>query len=210
MKDKIEVNLQSSIRIKDKRNTIYFDPFKINKERHDADMILITHDHFDHLDIDSINNLMHDETLVVVPNSIMSECIKKGIPTNQLISVSPNKKYNILGYFIDTIPSYNKNKEFHPKDKNYVGYLITMNNEKIYVSGDTDITSENKKVKCDIALVPIGGTYTMDYTEAAKLINIIKPKTVIPTHYKTVVGSDEDAKKFSELLDKDIECLIKY
>ena len=210
MKEKIEVNLQSSIRIKDNKNTIYFDPFKISEERHDADMILITHDHFDHLDIDSINNLMHDETLVVVPNSIMSECIKKGIPTNQLISVSPNKKYNILGYFIDTIPSYNIEKEFHPKNKNYVGYLITMNDEKIYVSGDTDMTSENKKVKCDIALVPIGGTYTMDYTEAAKLINIIKPKTVIPTHYKTVVGSDEDAKKFSELLDKDIECLIKY
>ena len=88
MKEKIEVNLQSSIRIKDNKNTIYFDPFKISEERHDADMILITHDHFDHLDIDSINNLMHDETLVVVPNSIMSECIKKGIPTNQLISVS--------------------------------------------------------------------------------------------------------------------------
>ena len=92
MKDKIEVNLQSSIRIKDK-NTIYFDPFKISDERHDADMILITHDHFDHLDIDSINNLIHDETLVVVPNSIMGECIDKGIPANQLVSVIPNKKY---------------------------------------------------------------------------------------------------------------------
>ena len=72
------------------------------------------------------------------------------------------------------------------------------------------MTSENKNVKCDIALVPIGGTYTMDYTEAAELINTIKPKTVIPTHYKTIVGSDEDAKKFSELLDKNIECIIKY
>ena len=210
MKEKIEVNLQSSIRIEDKNKVIYFDPYKINEEKHDARMIFITHDHFDHLDYDSIKKVMNDETFIIVPSSIMGTCLENGLPLNQLINVIPNKKYNMFGNYVETIPSYNKKKEFHTKDNKYVGYLITIDNEVIYVAGDTDMTSENKKVKCDIALVPIGGTYTMDYKEASELINIIKPKVVIPTHYKTIVGSDNDVEEFKKLLDKEIECVVKY
>jgi len=103
----------------------------------------------------------------------------------------------------------NINKQFHPKANNWVGYIITLENERIYVAGDTDITEDNKKVKCDIALVPIGGTYTMTSKEAAELVNTIKPKTVIPTHYITIVGTKEDEKIFQSLLNKEIECLIK-
>ena len=202
MKNKISINTQSSIRINDQK-IIYFDPFKIEKESHDADLIFITHDHYDHLDMDSINKIKKDDTIMVIPDSI-----KDKVNFKNLITVSPNNTYNILGYQVLTIPSYNLNKNFHKKEFNYVGYLITINNEKIYISGDTDITKENQEVKCDIALVPIGGTYTMDYHEASSLINKIKPKTVIPTHYGSIVGTLDDGLKFKNLLDKEIECLL--
>ncbi len=202
MKNKISINTQSSIRINDQK-IIYFDPFKIEKESHDADLIFITHDHYDHLDMDSINKIKKDDTIMVIPDSI-----KDKVNFKNLITVSPNNTYNILGYQVLTIPSYNLNKNFHKKEFNYVGYLITINNEKIYISGDTDITKENQEVKCDIALVPIGGTYTMDYLEASNLINKIKPKTVIPTHYGSIVGTLDDGLKFKNLLDKEIECLL--
>lgn len=202
MKDKISINTQNSIRINDKK-IIYFDPIKIEKESHDADLIFITHDHYDHLDIDSINKIKKNETIIVIPDSI-----KNKVSFENIFTVLPNNTYNILGYQVETIPSYNTNKNFHKKEFNYVGYLITINNEKIYIAGDTDITKENQEVKCDIALIPIGGTYTMDYFEASNLINKIKPKIVIPTHYGSIVGSLDDGLKFKNLINKEIECIL--
>ena len=107
-----------------------------------------------------------------------------------------------------TIPAYNTNKQFHPRENNWVGYLIELNNITYYIAGDTDITEENKKIKCDIAFVPVGGTYTMDFKEAANLINIIKPKIAIPIHYGCIVGNKEDGINFSKLLNNDIKCKI--
>ncbi len=202
MKDKITINAQSSIKITDKK-IIYFDPFKIEEEKHDADLIFITHDHFDHLDMSSINKIQKDNTILVIPESI-----KEKVNFKNLITVTPNNTYEILGYQVTTIPSYNLNKNFHKKEFNYVGYLITINNERIYVAGDTDITEDAKQVKCDIALIPIGGTYTMNYKEAATLINLIKPKIAIPTHYADIVGTIEDGVKFKNLLAKEIECIL--
>ena len=202
METKITINCQSSIRI-DANKIIYFDPFKIEKELHDADLIFITHDHYDHLDIDSINKIKKDNTIIVIPESI-----KDKVNFTNIITVTPNNTYNIDNFKVETTPSYNINKDFHKKENNYVGYIITINNERIYISGDTDFLDELKNIKCDIALIPIGGTYTMDYLEAAKFINYIKPKVTIPTHYKTIVGSLEDAIKFKELLDKDIKCIL--
>ena len=107
------------------------------------------------------------------------------------------------------MPAYNKNKQFHPKEKEWVGYIIKMEGTTYYIAGDTDYTKEASKVKCDVAFVPIGGTYTMNYVEAAALINKIKPKYVIPIHYGTIVGNPEDGILFKELLDKKIECIIQ-
>ena len=101
--------------------------------------------------------------------------------------------------------AYNNNKRFHPKENNWVGYLIAIDGITYYIAGDTDITEENRQVKCDVAFVPIGGTYTMDYKEAAKLINEIKPKIAIPTHYASIVGTKEDGIKFAKLLEPEIE-----
>ena len=107
---------------------------------------------------------------------------------------------------INVLPAYNIKSKHHPKSANWVGYLINFDGLKIYVTGDCDATSEAKKVKCDILLLPIGGTYTMDYQEAAMLTNTINPIKVIPTHYGYVVGSINDAKNFKKLINKNIKC----
>ncbi len=206
MKNKIEINCQSSIKIIDKK-IIYFDPFKISEELHDADLIFITHDHYDHYDYASILKIKKKDTILVVPESIIDK-VSKDVQDLKIMKVIPNMVYNFLGYVVKTIPSYNINKKFHLREYNYVGYLITINDETIYVAGDIDNIEEARKIKPDIALVPIGGTYTMDYLEASNLINEMKPKVVIPTHYKTVVGSYQDAIKFKELVNKDIETII--
>ena len=131
-----------------------------------------------------------------------------GISENDIISVDVKNKYNVDDIEFETIPAYNINKSFHPKNSNWVGYIININNIKYYIAGDTDITDEAINVKCDIAFIPIGGTYTMGYKEAATLTNKIKPKYAIPIHYGLIVGKYEDAIKYSNLLDKEIECKI--
>lgn len=205
MKEKISINCQSSIKITSDK-IIYFDPFKITEKSHDADLIFITHDHYDHYDIESIKNIMNTNTKIIIPDKMAPTALKDFNSTN-VVGVLPDNTYEIESIPVETIKSYNTNKQFHPLTNNWVGYIITLNNERIYVAGDTDITEDNKKVKCDIALVPIGGTYTMDPKEAAQLINIIKPKTVIPTHYITVVGTKEYEETFKSLVNKDIEII---
>ena len=199
MKD-IIVNTQSSIKI----NNIYFDPFKIEKETHDADYIFITHSHYDHFDIDSINKIKNDNTIIIIPDD---NDIKSKLDNYHV--VLPNTSYNINNLVFETIPSYNINKRFHPKDNNWLGYLVTIDNEKYYIMGDTDITDEAKLVKCDYLFIPIGGTYTMDYKEAAELTNIIKPKIVFPIHFGSIVGDKEDYYKFKELINNEIEVINK-
>ena len=114
-------------------------------------------------------------------------------------------KYEFKDIKIETIPAYNINKQFHPRENNWVGYILTINQYKYYVAGDTDITKENKSVKCDVAFVPVGGTYTMDAKEAVTLVNEIKPKIAVPIHYGEIVGSEDDAIEFVNNLNKLIE-----
>lgn len=207
MKNNITINTQSSIKIIDNK-IIYFDPFKIDNKSNDADLIFITHDHYDHFDINSIKNIMKDSTKIIIPKSIEEKVIAQGLDKEILITVESNNNYNILGYHVETIYSYNLNKPFHKLENGYLGYIITINDERIYIAGDTDVTEESKNVKCDIALIPIGGHFTMDYKEAADLINTIKPKLVIPTHYGSIIGSKKYGEKFKKLINRDIECLI--
>ena len=201
----IEINCHSSIKIM-KGIIIYFDPFRINEEKHDADLILITHDHYDHYSPEDIKKVIKKDTIIVAPKTINE------LNNNENITfVEPNQTYNINGYKIDTIPAYNISKHFHPKENNWIGYIIEIDGLKYYVAGDTDITPENRQIKCDVALIPIGGTYTMDYKEASELINIIKPKIAIPTHYGSIVGDITDGEKFKKLIDNtiDVQILIK-
>ncbi len=206
----IEVLCHSSIRI-EKGKTIYFDPFKINKNYKDAGIIFITHDHYDHYSEEDIDKVIKEDTIIIVPEGLKAKLLGKGIKKENIITVKPEEKKEIKGIKFETIPAYNINKAFHPKENGWVGYIIEIDGISYYIAGDTDITKENKNVKCDIAFVPVGGTYTMDYKEAASLINEIKPKIAIPIHYGSIVGTKEDGIKFSKLVNHEIktEILIK-
>ena len=210
MLDNIEVIAQSAIRIKNKDNkVIYFDPFKLEeKYKNDADFIFITHSHFDHFSPEDILKIKKEETRIITPEDLREELEKIGFDESKVLLVKPNNEYNIEKIEFITIPAYNTNKNYHKKEFNWVGYIVNIDGEKIYVAGDTDNTEEARNVKCDIACVPIGGTYTMNYEEAANLINIIQPGVAIPTHYKTIVGTMQDAQEFSKKILENIEVRI--
>ena len=207
MLNNIEVLYHSSIRI-NKEKTIYIDPFKIDRNYNDADIIFITHDHYDHYSEEDIDKVINENTVIVIPEELLTKVLKKGINKNAIITVEPNKKYMVQGIKFETVPAYNINKTFHPKENDWVGYIIELNGIKYYIAGDTDITEENKKVKCDVAFVPVGGTYTMDFKEAAQLVNQIQPKVAVPIHYGSVVGTKQDAEEFIKLLHTNIKGVI--
>ena len=203
----IEVLYHSSIRIS-KNKVIYIDPFKIDKNYNDADIIFITHDHYDHYSEEDIDKVINENTTIIIPEELLTKLLRKGINKNAIITVEPNKNYMVQGIKFETISAYNTNKTFHPKENGWVGYIIIINGIRYYIAGDTDITEENKQVKCDVAFVPVGGTYTMDFKEAASLINEIKPKIAIPIHYGSLVGTEQDAIDFVRLLHPEIKGII--
>ena len=199
MLEKIQVLCHSSIRF-DKEKIIYFDPFKIEKNYNDANYIFITHDHYDHYSEEDIDKVIKEDTILIAPEGLLEKMQKHGYKNNNIITVKPNNQYSEKGIKFETMPAYNINKQFHPKENEWVGYVLELNNINYYIAGDTDITEENRKVKCDVAFVPVGGTYTMDYKEAAQLINEIKPKVAVPIHYGSVVGTKLDEKKKKKML----------
>ncbi len=207
MLEDIQVLCHSSIKIS-KGKVIYIDPFKIDENYNDADIIFITHDHYDHYSEEDIDKVKKEDTVIIVPEELLTKVLRKGFRQDYIITVVPNQKYMVEGIEFDTVPAYNTNKQFHPKENEWVGYIIEIKGNRYYIAGDTDITEENKKVKCDVALVPVGGTYTMDFKEAAYLMNEIKPKIVVPIHYGSVVGTKQDAIDFSKLVHPEIECKI--
>ena len=205
--DNIVVNTQSSIRIK-LDQILYFDPFKIEDDKHDADIIFITHDHYDHMDIASINKIKNENTIIVAPKS-MEEKIS-ALDFKDYIYLSPGEKVNIGNINIKGIPAYNIGKPFHPKSNNWLGYIVSYNDISYYIAGDTDKTTESENIKCDIALIPIGGHYTMNVDEATELLKKINPKVAIPTHYGSIVGNIDAGKKLkNNLVGTTIEVIEK-
>ena len=203
--DNISINCQSSIKISDGL-IIYFDPYDIKEKINNAAYIFITHPHWDHLDIDSINNIANEKTIIVGPSSVIEKLDK----SFNLLEVEPNKTYNLNNISFKTVPSYNIGRDYHPKDTRYVGYLLTLNDITYYIPGDTDVIEQLKELNADVIFLPVGGTYTMDREEAVGLANTIKPKYAIPIHYGLAIGSREDAKYFVDNLNKEINSKIFY
>lgn len=201
----ITVFTQNSIRVGSSIGKIYIDPFRMNEAPKDADYILVTHDHYDHFNPEDIPKVSRGDSVLVVPENMKEKAGEVSGMLGRIVTVKPGDSLNVDKLSIDTIPSYNIGKPFHPKEVGWVGYILNVDGKRIYIAGDTDATEEAKKVKCDIALVPIGGKYTMNAKEAAELVNIIRPKTAIPVHFGGVVGSLEDAETFESNVDKDIE-----
>ena len=203
MIEEITINTHSSIRIRGDR-VIYFDPFQITEEVHDADVIFITHDHYDHFDPASIEKILKDDTMMVIPKTCFESWSDSGLFVTQVIQMDPEEKIDMGGILIETVPAYNHLKPFHPKKKKWLGYLVTLEDRRIYVAGDTDVTEESRQVRCDIALVPVGGKYTMNAAKAAELINEIEPEIAVPTHYGNIVGKESDGRDFKAAVKEGI------
>ena len=182
----VEVLCHSSIKITEDE-IIYIDPFKINEEYHDADYIFFTHSHYDHFSPEDIEKVRKKNTVFIVTEDI-KEKAENLFSEENIFAVEPNESYHVSGLDFKTTYAYNVNKAFHPKENRWVGYIIQTNHKTYYIAGDTDNIEEIRDIECDEALIPIGGTYTMNYKEAAELANTIKAKIVIPTHYGSIVG----------------------
>jgi len=190
----------NSIRI-NKGKIIYIDPFNIDLAAHDADIVLCTHSHYDHFSPKDILAVSNESTVLFTTEDCKADVEKMGFSEASVHYVKPGEEYDFEGIYISTIPAYNKFKPFHPKKNNWVGYLITAQEVAYYIAGDTDKTKEALAVECDVAFIPVGGTYTMNYVDAADLANRIGAKYSIPTHYGLIVGEPQDGQRFKDLVD---------
>ena len=207
--DNITINTQSSIRI-DGSKKIYVDPYKRKKASHDADIIFITHAHYDHYDEPSLRNAAREDSIIVCPASMLADVKRMNISAGKVIGMSAGETEEVSPAIkAEAVPAYNLNKNFHPKANGWLGYIITMDGIRYYAAGDTDALPELEDVDCDIAFVPVGGTYTMTASEAAGLVNKIHPEIAVPIHYGTIVGRAADADTFKSALDKDIQVVKK-
>lgn len=201
--ESVEVLYHSSVRITGEK-TVYVDPFGVDKDYRDADLILITHDHFDHFSPEDIGKVRKADTVIVTPASTAQKAKELGFGT--VVTAAPGEALTAAGLDLRAVAAYNTNKPNHPKENHWLGYVVNMNGARYYIAGDTDDTPEARAVSCDLALVPIGGTYTTTAEEAAAVVNAIRPAAAVPTHYAAIVGSKEDAKRFAAALDSGILC----
>lgn len=199
--ENIIVNTQSSIKIAGSK-VLYFDPYEIVDDSKDADYIFITHDHPDHFQPQSISKVANEKTILVLPASMEKSIEKTDFDREHIVLLETFMSKTMEGVSIETVPAYNKLKPFHPKAAKFLGYIITLDDTRYYITGDTDLIDEIKTVKCDIIFVPIGGTFTMNAASGAKLVNTIKPKVAIPVHYGSIVGNASDFIKFKEKCDE--------
>lgn len=203
--DHVEVLYHSSIRITGEK-TVYIDPFGVTTEPRNADLILITHDHFDHFSPEDIAKVRGRETVIVTPASTAARARELGF--GEVITMGPGDTAEAAGLALRAIPAYNTNKPNHPRENGWIGYLLTMNGIRYYIAGDTDDTPEAREVSCDVALVPVGGTYTTDAEEAARMVNAMGPRGAVPTHYGAIVGTVADGERFRAGLAPGILCRL--
>lgn len=182
---------------------VYIDPYQLSsryQNQNDADVVLLTHDHFDHLSMEDLKQVINDDTSIIAA----AECVEKlaDLKLKRISGLEPGGKTIMKGLTIEAVPAYNTNKKFHPRSEGKVGFVLMMTDQRIYHAGDTDLIPEMESVDPDIALVPVSGTYVMNAEEAASAVNkLIRPKrVVIPMHYNAIVGTEEDAKKFKNLV----------
>lgn len=177
---------------------IYTDPFRLEEGADKADIILITHDHFDHCEPQDVAKVLKDDTVIVAPEPC-GDKIKMNIEV-----VRPGSKIEVKGVLIEATWAYNVNKfrspsePFHPKSPNFVGYIFKAGGKRYYLAGDTDLIPEMNGIDVDVALLPVSGTYVMTADEAIEAANTaVKANVYIPMHYNAIVGTDEDASKFA-------------
>jgi len=191
VREKIKWLGHASFRIDGTDATIYIDPWKLRKAI-PADIVCVTHSHFDHLSEEDINLIKTPTTVIVGP----SDC--RASFGDAFKVIEPGKAITAGKVRIEAVPAYNTDKNFHPKRNNWVGYVIEVDGFRIYHTGDTDLIPEMSSVKADIALVPVGGTYTMTVSQAIEAVKKINPKVAVPMHCGDIVGTLEDRNRFHD------------
>ncbi len=199
---------QAAVKITAAGKIIYIDPYQIEKEDQ-ADIILITHGHSDHLSPDDIKKIITENSIIIAPDNCMGKL--EDFDVRETKSIRPGQSIPVGDITISAVPAYNVVKtNFHPKGNNWVGYIITVEGIKIYHAGDTERIPEMKDIECDIAMLPLGQTYTMNSVkEAADAAIDVKASIAIPIHYGLYEGKDDDAREFKKLLEGKVDVVIK-
>lgn len=185
----------------DAAKTIYFDPYQISSGP-EADLILISHDHFDHCSPEDVARIQHRGTVIVTDKDSAKKL------TGDIRVVRPGDAITVDGMEIQVVPSYNTDKDFHPKKNAWLGFIVEVEGVKVYHAGDTDFIPEMKDFQVDIALLPVSGTYVMRADQAVEAALAIGPKLAIPMHYGAIVGDQQDALDFKKALEGKVEVLI--
>jgi L-ascorbate metabolism protein UlaG (beta-lactamase superfamily) len=179
--------------------TVYIDPWKLPAGQPRADVILVTHEHFDHLSLPDIEAIATPDTVVVGPASVTAQ-----VGEFETVTVAAGDTVEVRGVQVHAVPAYNVDKfkspgqPYHPRDDGYVGYVVALDGVRYYHAGDTDAIPEMRQVHTDVALLPVGGTYTMTCDEACRACDMIDAQAAVPMHYADIVGSDDDAVRFRE------------
>jgi L-ascorbate metabolism protein UlaG (beta-lactamase superfamily) len=182
---------------------LFTDPYKVSKQDK-ADIVVISHEHFDHLSAEDLRKVITPETAIVA--SSLCEVGLAGLKVRKVHFLRPGGKITEGSVAIEGVAAYNTNKfrepgkVFHPNGEGRLGFIISMDGTRVYFAGDTDVIPEMKSIRCDIALLPVSGTYVMTAEEAAEAAKVINPKIAVPMHYGAIVGSEADAKKFKSLV----------
>jgi len=183
----------ASFKIRQDKTIIYIDPWKLKEPAEEATIVLVSHSHYDHYSAEDIAKVSGPQTKLIASADVVAK-EKSG----EAIMPGVTVKVGVVG--ITGLPAYNLAKQFHPKSNNWVGFVIEIGGKRIYYAGDTDVTNEMKALKnIDVALLPVGGKYTMNAEEAAEATKVMKPKQAIPYHYGDIVGSRSDAERFAKL-----------
>ena len=181
---------------------IYIDPYEL-RDGEVADVIFVTHDHFDHMSVKDIARIQGPSTVIVAA----SPCLKQ--LSGDVRPVSAGDEMTVEGVGVKVVPAYNIGKEFHPRSAGGVGFILTVDGLRIYHAGDTDLIPEMRDIEADVALLPIGGKYTMNAEEAAEAANIIKPQVAVPMHWGTIIGGRRDVERFREVCQVPVHVLEK-
>ncbi len=191
----------ASFKIRHEDTVIYIDPWKLKESPGDATLVFVSHSHHDHYSPGDIAKVSGPDTKLIASADVVAK-EKAGE------AIMPGLMIELEGVRVRGVAAYNPNKQFHPKVNNWVGFIIEIGSKRIYYAGDTDLTEEMKALKdIDIALLPVGGTYTMNAEEAAEAARHIKPKQAIPYHWGDIVGRRSDAEQFAELADCEVKIL---